>query len=402
MTGQRADALVLNPELVVASRDTSRTVYWNPVSGRRLTLPSPVAGVLEQARTCAIAADEAVGDGAAARSIRLLREHGLLVPRSEAAVQVPPTAAGGQGLFGCRRLSLAAALQNPATDAVVIGMPYDVGVTAKPGARFGPGYLRSASRSIFSAAGPGETGMHDPVRGRRVLAGCGLADVGDISAPVHFRNGDTMDELAMVVSAVACAGKVPVVLGGDHSITLPSARAVLEAHGRLGILHFDAHHDYGRPRAGDWRMDCHHGNFMDWLVGDDKVACIAQFGVRQLKVEPPAPDPKMALWPGHSACRAGVPEILRTLPPDLPYYMTVDVDVLDPGVMPSTGAPLPGGMSTLELTELVEGLAGHLWIAGADIVELMPDGNASAPSVAAEVLLRLLDGALARRSGPGG
>ena len=123
MTGQRADALVLNPELVVASRDTSRTVYWNPVSGRRVVLPSPVAGVLEQARTCAIAAGEAAGNGAAARSIRLLRDHGLLVPRSEAAAQAPP-AAGGQGLFWCRRLSLAAALQDPATDAVVIGMPY--------------------------------------------------------------------------------------------------------------------------------------------------------------------------------------------------------------------------------------------------------------------------------------
>lgn len=231
-----------------------------------------------------------------------------------------------------------------------------------------------------------------------MLRGVGLADIGDVSAAdVHDRNGETMEVLEQIVGATASAGKFPVVLGGDHSISLPAIRGVLGAHPRLGIIHFDAHPDYRRARDDDWRASCHHGNFMGWLLGDPRVERLVQFGVRQLIADEIAPNDKVSRWPGVSAATATPESVLEDLPSDLPYYVTIDVDCLDPLVMPSTGTPLPGGFTHLQLVELLDGLCGAREIVGVDIVEYMPDGNHYAGHVAADVLLRVLDSALGDR-----
>jgi agmatinase len=300
------------------------------------------------------------------------------------------------GLFGFPMMPLASALTDDTVHAVVVGMPYDVGVTGRPGARFGPQSLRSSSRTVFRQRVPGDTsGMFDPVRGRRVLCGVGLADVGDISAAdVQQRNGETMDALHQLVAAAARAGKLPVVIGGDHSITLPAVRGVLERHPRLGIIHFDAHPDYRRARDDDWRMSCHHGNFMGWLLADRRVRRLVQFGVRQLLADEIPPDDKVSLWPGVSAAEAPLESIVTDLPEDLPYYLTIDVDCLDPLAMPSTGTPLPGGFTHQQLVGLLDGLCSARRVVGVDLVEYMPDHNHHAGHVLADVLLRVLDGVL--------
>ena len=330
------------------------------------------------------------------RELRLIVDAGA-APRTGAGdlCPAPPTV----GLFGCQGMGLVSALADDAVQAVVAGMPYDIGVTGRPGARFGPQALRGASRTVFRQRVPGDTsGMYDPVRGRRVLRGVGLADVGDVSAAdVHDRNGDTMDLLEQIVGATASAGKFPVVLGGDHSVSLPAIRGVLGAHPRLGIIHFDAHPDYRRARDDDWRASCHHGNFMGWLLGDPRVERLVQFGVRQLLAEEIEPNDKVVHWPGVSATTVGLESVLADLPADLPYYVTIDVDCLDPLVMPSTGTPLPGGFTHLQLVELLDGLCGAREIVGADIVEYMPDGNQYTGHVVADLLLRVLDSALGDR-----
>ncbi len=301
------------------------------------------------------------------------------------------------GLFGCPTVPLASALTDHAVHAVVVGMPYDLGVTGRPGARFGPQALRASSRTVFRQRVPGDTsGMFDPVRGRRVLHGVGLADVGDLTAiDVHQRNGDTMDALEQLVAATVGAGKLPVVLGGDHSITLPAVRGVLGRYPRLGIIHFDAHPDYRRARDDDWRTSCHHGNFMGWLLADPRVQRLVQFGVRQLLAEEIPPINKIGFWPGVSAAEAPLGSILADLPEDLPYYVTIDVDCLDPLVMPSTGTPLPGGFTHQQLVGLLDDLCTARRIVGVDMVEYMPGDNHYAGHVLADVLVRTLDSALA-------
>ncbi|WP_037600929.1 arginase family protein [Streptacidiphilus rugosus] len=297
----------------------------------------------------------------------------------------------GPGLFGSARREVVDALGDPGTRVVVLGVPYDVGSTGRPGSRFGPHYLRTASQGLFRAAGlPGAPGMYDPVRDRQVLAGVGIADLGDLSADVHTRNGDTLTALEQLTAAATRTGKVPVVLGGDHSVTLPAVRGVMAGGERVGIIHFDAHLDYGRPRRDDWRGECHHGNFMDWLVGDDRVERVVQIGVRQLIAKAPSPSEKITRWPGTTAAGA-LAEVLAGLPEDLAYYVTIDVDFLDPKDMPSTGTPLPGGLTLAQSVPLLEGLCSQRRIIGMDMVEFLPDKDPFSAAVAAELLLRALD-----------
>jgi agmatinase len=316
-----------------------------------------------------------------------------------AAVAVPrDTDASAPGLFGCPRMELTAALRDKSIHAVVVGMPYDVAVTGRPGARFGPQSLRSASRVLFRQAVPGDTtGMHDPVQGRRVLAGAGIADIGDITAAdVHQRNGAAMDALEQITGAIAQAGRLPLVLGGDHSVALPACLGVLGTHTPLTILHFDAHPDLRAPREDDWHIGC-HGNFMSWLVGDPRVTRVVQFGVRQLTAEDLTGIPKVTTWPGTAAAIADPAEILATIPQDAICYLTVDVDCLDPLAMPSTGTPLPGGFSHPQLISLLELICGARHVVGMDFTEYLPEGNHLAGHVAADVLLRTLDAVLRRR-----
>ncbi|WP_328901988.1 arginase family protein [Streptomyces sp. NBC_00441] len=399
--------LVTDPHLIRTAAREDGATYWNTSNGKRFAVGPSAALLLEQLRT-PTAQKALVGPQTPPES---LVQHSLLDqlhdleliisgtegigPVAGALCPTPPAV----GLFGCEGVSLAAALNDDSVHGVIVGMPYDVGTTGRPGARFGPQTLRGASRTIFRQSVPGDrSGMYDPVRGRRVLHGVGLADIGDVSAAdVHERNGDTMDVLEQIVGATVAAGKFPVVLGGDHSISLPAIRGVLATLPKLGIIHFDAHPDYRRPRTDDWRASCHHGNFMGWLLGDPGVERLIQFGVRQLLPDEIASNDDVTVWPGVSAATATLDAVLADLPDDLPYYVTIDVDCLDPLVMPSTGTPLPGGFTHAQLVDLLDGLCRARRIVGVDLVEYMPDGNTLTGHVAADILLRALDSSLTGR-----
>jgi agmatinase len=397
------DGLVTtDPNLVRTAVISGKVIYWNAVTGERFAITQDMARVLERLRTPAPAAGLDHENGKRLDSLRrlgmILSAPGPAAP--SAAVAVPrDTDASAPGLFGCPRMELTAALRDKSIHAVVVGMPYDVAVTGRPGARFGPQSLRSASRVLFRQAVPGDTtGMHDPVQGRRVLAGAGIADIGDITAAdVHQRNGAAMDALEQITGAIAQAGRLPLVLGGDHSVALPACLGVLGTHTPLTILHFDAHPDLRAPREDDWHIGCHHGNFMSWLVGDPRVTRVVQFGVRQLTAEDLTGIPKVTTWPGTAAAIADPAEILATIPQDAICYLTVDVDCLDPLAMPSTGTPLPGGFSHPQLIALLELICGARHVVGMDFTEYLPEGNHLAGHVAADVLLRTLDAVLRRR-----
>jgi agmatinase len=283
-------------------------------------------------------------------------------------------------------------------DAAIIGAPMDDLVSDRPGTRLAP-------RAIRAASAP--SGKHLEA-GADAFEELRLVDFGD--APVT--PADARASHAAIESTVAqalAAGVLPVVLGGDHSITEPSVRACAAAHGPVGMVHFDTHTDTGVEVFG---VELSHGTPMRHLVDDGHVAGAryAQIGLR-------------GYWPGdaefawqaehgitsffmHDVRDLGIREVVaRTIQTvgDGPVYLTVDVDVLDPAFIPATGTPEPGGMTVIDLLLAVRTVAGALDLVGVDVVEVIPtavgSGDYSA-LVADRIVREALTGIALRRGAP--
>ncbi|AGZ41955.1 Ureohydrolase [Actinoplanes friuliensis DSM 7358] len=368
-------------------------VYWSPLTGREVRLgPSAVrllAAFAVPTSAAVVAADLGVGPDAVVEGVRSLVGHGLL---RDCAPPASPEVARRTGLFGMPVTDLAGALRGETSHGVVIGVPYDAGVTYRAGAKFAPEYLRRVSPGLFrSVVRDGRpTGMYDPVRGRRILDGIRLLDIGDLAGVAPRPGGPMLAALTDTVAAVVEAGRVPIVLGGDHSITMSVLDGITRAAEGIGVLHLDAHHDFGQVRTGS-RDELHHGNFLDWALGDPAISFVAQVGVRQLTDEVGQAPGRLRCWPGRTALDLPVRDIIASLPPGLRWHVTIDVDVLDPSVLTSTGTLLPGGFGHLETVALLEGLCSGLDVLGVDVVELIA-GPSDAPGIiVADILLRTLD-----------
>ncbi|MFI2302954.1 arginase family protein [Actinacidiphila glaucinigra] len=396
-----ADRPTADTRMLVLNRDLVRTgagTFWLTAEGREISLGPSMATLGYQfaipTTVAAVVDGTGMDSSVLTEAVTRLEDLGVLVTHNPAGRAVTGTG----GLFQSPLLSVAEALAGGTSDVVVFGVPYDVGASHRPGSRFGPDYLRRVSGSLFQyrpeAGSP--TGMWDPVRGRQVLSGVRLADLGDIDVgSVLTRNAEAFDVTEQLTSRITGAGRFPVMLGGDHSVALAAIRGVLRTYPRLGVIHIDAHADYAGPRRDDWRQDCHHGNFMGWVVGDARVERVVQFGIRQLTATDTEPSPKVTRWSGRSAARVPIDEVLADLPEDLPYYVTVDVDGLDPAFIPATGTPLPGGFTHTEAVALLEGLCAARRVVGMDLVELIADSSDQSGLVAADIVLRTIDAATA-------
>jgi agmatinase len=209
-----------------------------------------------------------------------------------------------------------------------------------------------------------------------------------------------------LVGEVVDAGVVPIVLGGDHSISEPNVRAVATRRGPVGLVHFDTHTDTGREVFG---VEVSHGTPMFRLVVDGRVDSrrYVQIGLR-------------GYWPGerefawqreqgitsifmHDVRELGIEAVVeRTV--ELvgagPVFLTVDVDVLDPAFAPGTGTPEPGGMTSSDLLWACREAARRLELAGADVVEVIPTapGSADITALVADRIVReILNGLALRR-----
>ena len=289
--------------------------------------------------------------------------------------------------------------QDPAelagADVAIVGAPTDDLVSDRPGTRLGPRAIRSAS----CPPGPHLEAKLDAFAELRVL------DFGD--APVIPADPvRTHTAIEALVGQVLGAGAVPVVLGGDHSISEPDIRAVASAHGPVGLVHFDTHTDTGTEVFG---VEVSHGTPFYRLVEQGHVdpRRYVQIGLR-------------GYWPGeaefawqaergvmsyfmHEVRELGIEEVVgRTVGfvGDGPVFLTVDVDVLDPAFAPGTGTPEPGGMTTVDLLWAARTLATELDLVGADVVEVIPTavGSADITALAADRIVReILTGIALRR-----
>ncbi|HUJ55876.1 MAG TPA: agmatinase [Gaiellaceae bacterium] len=280
-------------------------------------------------------------------------------------------------------------------DVAIVGAPTDDLVSDRPGARFGPRAIRTAS----CPPGPHLEAKVDAFAELRIV------DYGD--APVLPADpARTHEAIEQTVGEVLDAGVLPIVLGGDHSIAEPDIRACARRHGPVGLVHFDTHTDTGTEVFG---VEVSHGTPMYRLVRDGHVdpRRYVQIGLR-------------GYWPGerelawqaeqgivsffmHDVRDLGIDAVVEralAIVGDGPAFLSVDVDVLDPAFAPGTGTPEPGGMTSAELLRAVRKLADGLALAGADVVEVIPSavGSADVTALVADRIVReILTGLALRR-----
>jgi agmatinase len=273
----------------------------------------------------------------------------------------------------------AADLSDPSTyagaGAVIIGAPYDGGTSYRPGARFGPQAIRSTDYLPHDGSRPHLALGVDPLTDLRVV------DVGDVEMPAGEIE-KSMARLEEAVLQVASSGAIPVVLGGDHTIAWPDVTAVARhlGWGRVSVIHFDAHADTAAIQFGSL---IGHGTPMRRLIesGAARGDRFLQIGLRGYW-----PDPETLGWMAQQAMRsfemaevvsrglhACLTEAMEIAINDCDgVFLSVDVDVVDPGAAPGTGTPEPGGLTTRQLLDSVRRIAMEVPLAGVDVVEVSP------------------------------
>ncbi|GAA3289229.1 agmatinase [Dactylosporangium vinaceum] len=292
----------------------------------------------------------------------------------------------------------------PDADVVILGAPYDGGTSHRPGTRFGPQAIRQACYLPQDGSRPSLAMGVDALKDLRVF------DAGDVEmyAP---ESTASLQRLEDAVFAVADAGAIPVVLGGDHTIAWPDATGVARklGYGRVSMVHFDAHADTGDTEYGSL---VGHGQPMRRLIesGALRGDRFLQLGLRGYWPEPQTLD-----WMAGQGLRSyemteivarGLDECLTeafAIATDEcdGVFLSVDVDVVDPGMAPGTGTPEPGGLTSRQLLDAVRRCCYELPIVGVDVVEVAPpyDHAEITAFLANRVVLEALSAIARRRRG---
>ena len=289
-------------------------------------------------------------------------------------------------------------------DVVILGAPFDGGTSHRPGTRFGPSAIRQACYLPHDGSRPSLAMRTDGLRDLRVY------DAGD----VECFSGDIVRSVAVIeqaVATIAAAGAIPVVLGGDHTIALPDVTGVARhlGFGRVSVLHFDAHADTGNSEFGSLLG---HGQPMRRLIesGAARGDRFLQIGLRGYW-----PGPETLDWMAEQNMRSyemteivarGLDECLTEAfgiaTDDCDgVFLSVDIDVVDPGMAPGTGTPEPGGFTGRELLDSVRRICRELPVVGVDVVEVSPpyDQADVTAFLANRVVLEALSAIAHRRSG---
>jgi agmatinase len=284
-------------------------------------------------------------------------------------------------------------------DVAIVGAPFDVSTTNRPGARFGPRAIRAAAY---------EPGTYHMDLGLEIFDWLEVVDFGDARCP-HGQTEVSHANIRERVHAVASRGIVPIVLGGDHSITWPSATAVADVHGygNVGVVHFDAHADTADIVDGNLAS---HGTPMRRLIESGAVpgTHFVQVGLRGYW--PPQKTFEWMLEQGmtwhtmQEIWDRGFKDVMvdavdEALAKAEKLYISVDIDVLDPAFAPGTGTPEPGGIPSSDLLRMVRLLCQRHDVVGVDVVEVSPAYDVSDLTVNAahRVVFEALSGMAARR-----
>jgi len=252
-------------------------------------------------------------------------------------------------------------------DLAVVGVPFDSGVTYRPGARFGPAHVRQSSRLLRP---------YNPVQKISPFELLQVADAGDIAVNPFDTPGALAEITSRALDLTSGGGRL-VTIGGDHTIALPLLRAAAQRHGPVAVVHFDAHLDtwdtyfdepytHGTPfrRAAEEGVidntGCVHVGIRGPLYGEQDRMQDEVLGFQIVGAE----ETEDIGW-------RGIAERVRARVGNRPVYVSVDIDVLDPAFAPGTGTPEAGGLTSRELLQILRSLA-QTNIVGADVVEVAP------------------------------
>lgn len=245
-------------------------------------------------------------------------------------------------------------------DLAVTGVPFDQAVTHRPGTRFGPRALREASTLM---AGDAPYGW-----GYSPLERFAIADAGDMAFD-YAAVAEVPGRIEAHVASILEAGATSLVLGGDHSIALPSLRAHAAKHGPVGLVQFDAHPD---TWSDDDPARVDHGTFVYKALKEELIdpSRSVQIGTR-VEVEDEVAHGIVRFDARAVHAGGDIASEVRRIVGEAPVYLSFDIDVLDPAFAPGTGTPVWGGLSTAQVGLLLRGLAG-INLVGMDVVEVSP------------------------------
>ena len=273
-------------------------------------------------------------------------------------------------------------------DIALIGVPLDIGTSNRSGSRFGPREVRSESVLIRP---------YSMATGGAPFDSFQIADIGDVALNT-FNLEKSISIIEAFYDRVLEAGAKPVSVGGDHTIALPILRALHKKHGPLGVVHVDAHADINDVMFGE---KVAHGTIFrraleEGLVDGDRMTQVGlratgysaedfdwsrDRGVRVVTAE--------ECW--FKSLTPLMAEVRERIGPDMPTYLSFDIDGLDPSVAPGTGTPEPGGLTGSQGLEIIRGVFGTNLI-GADLVEVSPpyDTTGNTSLLAANLIFEML------------
>ena len=275
-------------------------------------------------------------------------------------------------------------------DVAILGAPFDSGSQYRSGARMGPRGIREAS-TLFSFGHAGAYDFEDdiiylPSESTKIV------DLGDADI-IHTDTKQSHENIKFGVKKILESNCIPVVLGGDHSINIPCINA-FEDQEPIHVIQIDAHLDFVDERHG---VRYGHGNPMRRASEKDYVSGMTQIGIRNVSSTAregylDAKKRGSKIFSVRQLRNTGIDNILKEIPKNKRYYLTIDIDAFDPSIASGTGTPSHGGFYYYEILELIDGIIKQGNVVGLDLVEVAPDYDLtnSTSTLAAQLLMNTI------------
>ena len=275
-------------------------------------------------------------------------------------------------------------------DVAVMGAPFDAGSQYRSGARMGPRGIREAS-TLFSFGHAGAYDFEDDIT-YLPSESTKIVDIGDADI-IHTDTKQSHENIKFGVKKILDANCIPIVLGGDHSINIPCINA-FEDEEPIHVIQIDAHLDFVDERHG---VRYGHGNPMRRAAEKKYVSGMTQIGIRNVSSTAKegyidAKERGSKIFSVRHLRKMGIENLLKEIPKNKRYYLTVDIDAFDPSIASGTGTPSHGGFYYYEVLELIDGIIKQGNVVGLDLVEVAPDYDLtnSTSTLAAQLLMNVL------------
>lgn len=299
---------------------------------------------------------------------------------------------GYEGIPSFCRMPMCFDLTELNADVAIAGVCIDTGTSNRSGTRFGPRAIREASMLYAMNYNP-QDGFFDVEQRKHLLPGKRIVDCGDIPT-IPTLVVESFDMITQFVADIRARGAIPVVLGGDHSISFPVVRGFADT--TVHVVQFDTHLDLMDEVFG---MRLSHANPMKRISELDNVTGLTHIGIRGLLNPVDWTDEtinrKSRFYTAEEVHEQGAEAIASKIPECDNLYVTIDIDSLDPSVAPGTGTPEPGGLTYLQLRKLLRACADKGKLVGMDLVEVNPlfDSTGATAQTAARLIIDLLGAA---------